>query len=89
MQVFTRLQKLQLCTSHKAILKTLDDASDGHDEKVFNWKEDLEEKAAFSEETQVCVTVLNILCVYFVYINVVFCRMWVYPFLSVMILSRI
>ena len=38
-QVFTRLQKLQLCTSHMAMLKTLDVAAEGHDEKVFDWQD--------------------------------------------------
>jgi len=82
MQVFTRLQKLQLCTSYKAVLKTLDDASEGHDEQALHWKQNLEDSAAFHQQTHVCVGTSN-LCIYLYTCSVH--RVWVYPFLTVMI----
>ena len=44
-QVFTCLQKLQLCTSHMAVLKTLHNAAEGHNTLVFDWKDTQEENA--------------------------------------------
>ena len=38
-QVYRRLQKLMLCLSHQATLNMLDVVADGHDEKVWEWKE--------------------------------------------------
>ena len=52
-QVFTRLQKLQLCTSHMAMLKTLDVAAEGHDEKVFDWQDTQKENAVTTQQPNV------------------------------------
>ena len=43
-QVFNRLQKIQLCLSHKSTLRFLDIASEEYDEKVHRWRESLLER---------------------------------------------
>lgn len=42
MQVFTRLQRLGICLSHKATLNIVDRMGEHHDEKVLQWVQDLE-----------------------------------------------
>ena len=42
-QVFYRLQRLQLCISYAALLKILDEGAIGHNEKVTEWQETLQE----------------------------------------------
>jgi len=42
MQVFTRLQRLGICLSHKATLNIVDHMGEHHDEKVLQWVQDLE-----------------------------------------------
>ena len=42
LQVFNRLQKM---LSHKSTLRVLDEAAEGHDEKVWDWRESLVERA--------------------------------------------
>lgn len=45
-QVFNRLQKIQLCLSQKATLQFFDVAAEEYDEKVHRWKDSLVEKTA-------------------------------------------
>lgn len=37
-QVFRRLYKLGLCTTYKTLVKMLDEAAEGHDERVLDWQ---------------------------------------------------
>ena len=41
--MFNRLQRLQLCISYAALLNVLDEGAVGHDEKVTEWEETLQE----------------------------------------------
>ena len=59
-QIFTRLQKLQLCISYKAVLQTLDIASEGHDEQVVNWQDTLEENAITLQQQKVSAINMDI-----------------------------
>ena len=52
-QVFRRLQKLQLCTSHMSLLNTLEIAAEGHDEQVFDWQYTLEQNTLSSQGAHV------------------------------------
>lgn len=67
-QVFNRLQRLQLCISHAALLKTLDEAAEGHDERVCDWQDTLQEYASnqasaniLIANTQLCVLIICIM----------------------------
>ena len=44
--MFNRLQKLQICLSHKSTLMFLDEAAEGYDEKVWDWRDTLLERIA-------------------------------------------
>lgn len=44
LQVFTRLQKLLLCVSHKSTLSFIDKLGQNYDEPVKSWKEDIESR---------------------------------------------
>ena len=67
-QVFNRLQRLQLCISHAALLKTLNEAAEGHDERVCDWQDTLQEYASnqasaniLIANTQLCVLIICIM----------------------------
>ena len=42
--MFTRLKKLHLCISYSALLVVLDEAAEGHDESVDDWKDTLAQR---------------------------------------------
>ena len=52
-QVYQRLQKLQLCLSHKQTLKVIDKMGEGFDAKVWKWKKEVEETMNIDSSQQV------------------------------------
>ena len=58
-QVFNRLQKLGLCLSPYATLKLLDSLGDGHDEKLFEWRDSLVRRIEVLMMDQVRVNYFN------------------------------
>ena len=48
-QVFNRLHKLHLCSSHRDTLKYLDILGSGYDAKVTQWKDELTQRIIQSE----------------------------------------
>ena len=50
MQVYTQLQRLLLCLSHKSTIRTIDKLGDGHDQAVIKWKNSLEQLLMASNE---------------------------------------
>ena len=49
-QVYSCLQKLMLCLSHKATLNMLDVVADGHDEAVLEWRDKLLNRVVVSAD---------------------------------------
>jgi len=43
MQVFQRLQKLNITVSHQTVIKTINELSQGHDKETKDWCEQLKE----------------------------------------------
>ena len=60
-QVFNRLQKIQLCLSHKSTLRFLDDAAEQYDEKVHSWRESLLRRTT-DPGSSVCLLQKKIVC---------------------------
>ena len=61
MQVFVRLQKLGLCLSPPGTLRLLDCLGDGHDEKIWEWRESLTARLQIAQVNCVLITCTNIL----------------------------
>lgn len=46
LKVFRRLQKLMVCLSHKATIRTIDFIGKNHDVSVVSWRDHLQKKIA-------------------------------------------
>lgn len=66
LQVFNRLQKIQVCLSHKSTLRFLDIAAEEYDEKVHIWRESLLPRTAdpgnYNYTCAMAVSVLDLFC---------------------------
>ena len=57
MQVYTQLQRLLLCLSHKSTIRTIDKLGDGHDQAVIKWRNNLEQLMASNEVCRKLTTI--------------------------------